>query len=95
MERGQRAGRTYPFLSNFGVLDPERLTLGDLTPTRAVVLPVAGHPPFGMLGASSYQGELTLSMGYARGRARTTPSPWRSSRARPRTCEGVGTGVSG
>jgi NRPS condensation-like uncharacterized protein len=65
MERGQRAGRSYLFVSNFGVLDAERLSFGDAAPTRAVMLPVAGHPPFAMLGASSFLGELTISMGFA------------------------------
>jgi NRPS condensation-like uncharacterized protein len=67
MERGQRAGRTYPFLSNFGVLDAAALGFGELQPSRVVVLPVAAHPPFAMLGVSSYSGELTLSLGFAIG----------------------------
>lgn len=67
MERGQQAGRTYPFLSNFGALDTERLSFGDLTPSRVVVLGVAAHPPFAMLGVSSYAGDLTLSLGFAEG----------------------------
>jgi NRPS condensation-like uncharacterized protein len=67
MERGQKAGRTYPFLSNFGVLDDARLAFGELKPARAVVLPIAAHPPFAMLGASSHGGELTLALGFAEG----------------------------
>lgn len=67
MRRGQQAGRSYPFLSNFGVLSDERLRFGSLTPERAVMLPVAAHPPFAMLGVSGYGGELTLSLGFAEG----------------------------
>ena len=31
------------------------------------MLPIAAHPPFAMLGASSFRGELTLSFGFAEG----------------------------
>ena len=67
MRRGQQAGRTYPFLSNFGVLQPEKVHFGDVIPDRAVMLPVVGHAPFAMLGASSFGGRLTLSMGFHEG----------------------------
>jgi NRPS condensation-like uncharacterized protein len=67
MRRGQEAGRSYPFVSNFGVLDAEPLAFDGAEPVRAVMLPVAGHPPFVMLGASTYRGELSLAIGYADG----------------------------
>lgn len=70
MRRGQQAGRTYPFLSNFGVLNPERLSFAELVPDHAAMLPVAAHPPFLMLGVSGFAGELTLSFGFAEGEVR-------------------------
>lgn len=60
MLRGRQHGVSFPFLSNFGVLDPEALCFGDLTPVDAVVLPPVGHPPFMMLSPSSYAGRLNL-----------------------------------
>jgi len=67
MRRGQRVGLSYPFVSNFGVLTAEKLRFGDVAPSRVVMLPVAAHPPFAMLGVSSYGGELMLSLGFAEG----------------------------
>jgi NRPS condensation-like uncharacterized protein len=67
MRRGREHGVSFPFLSNFGVLEADRLVFNDAAPKRAVVLPPVGHPPFVMLGPSSYAGELSLAMGYAEG----------------------------
>jgi len=67
MLRGRQHGVSFPFLSNFGVLNPEALTFGELTPVDAVVLPPVGHPPFMMLSPSSYAGRLTLAVGYQGG----------------------------
>lgn len=67
MERGRAAGISFPFLSNFGVLDPGRLVFGGVVPDRAIVLGPAGYAPFMMLGVSSYQDTLTLASGYAEG----------------------------
>jgi NRPS condensation-like uncharacterized protein len=67
MRRGRAAGISYPFLSNFGVLESGRLAFGEAVPTRALMLGPAGHPPFTMLGVSSYGGELALAIGYCEG----------------------------
>jgi NRPS condensation-like uncharacterized protein len=67
IRRGREHGVSFPFLSNFGVLDEQALRFAGVAPTRAVILPPVGHPPFMMLGPSSYAGELTLAIGYAEG----------------------------
>jgi NRPS condensation-like uncharacterized protein len=67
MRRGREHGVSFPFLSNFGVLDAQALTFAGLTPSRALLLPPVGHPPFMMLAPSSYAGELSLAIGYADG----------------------------
>jgi NRPS condensation-like uncharacterized protein len=67
MRRGREHGVSFPFLSNFGILDADALTYGDLTPTQAVMLPPVGHPPFMMLSPSTYAGRLSLAIGYAEG----------------------------
>jgi NRPS condensation-like uncharacterized protein len=67
MRRGRRAGLSYPFLSNFGVIAEEDVTFGEARTTRALMLGPAGHAPFLMLGVSSYRGELSLAIGYCDG----------------------------
>lgn len=69
MARGREHGVSFPFLSNFGVLDPARLTFAGALADRAVVFGPAGHPPFVMLGASSFADTLALTMGWADGEA--------------------------
>jgi len=56
MGRGRRYGVSFPFLSNFGVLESGSLTLDGTVPASAVILPPAGRPPFNMLGPSSFEG---------------------------------------
>lgn len=65
MQRGRQHGVSFPFLSNFGVLDDAALAFGDAAPVAAFVLPPVGHPPFVMLGPSTYRSEMTLAVGYA------------------------------
>ncbi len=67
MRRGREHGVSFPFLSNLGVLDPHALAFAGTMPSRALVLPPVGHPPFMMLAPSSYVGELSLAIGYADG----------------------------
>jgi NRPS condensation-like uncharacterized protein len=67
MARGREHGVSFPFLSNFGVLDPEKLVFAGAEADRAIVFGPAGHPPFVMLGASSFAGTLALTMGWAVG----------------------------
>lgn len=64
MERGREHGVSFPFVSNFGVLDAERLRFGDLEPVRVLVLPPSSLPPFVMVGASTWAGRLSLVVGY-------------------------------
>jgi NRPS condensation-like uncharacterized protein len=67
MARGREHGLSYPFLSNFGVLDPSRLIFAGHPADRAAVFGPAGHPPFVMLGASSFADTLALTMGWCEG----------------------------
>jgi NRPS condensation-like uncharacterized protein len=69
MARGREHGVSFPFLSNFGVLDREKLVFAGAEADRAVVFGPAGHPPFVMLGASSFAGALALTMGWVEGEA--------------------------
>lgn len=69
MARGREHGVSFPFLSNFGVLDPGRLVFAGAPADRAIVFGPAGHPPFVMLGASSFADTLALTMGWAEGEA--------------------------
>jgi NRPS condensation-like uncharacterized protein len=64
MLRGRQHGVSFPFVSNFGVLDPARLRLGPLEPAEAVVLPPSSLPPFVMVGVSTWHDRLSLVVGY-------------------------------
>jgi NRPS condensation-like uncharacterized protein len=64
MLRGRDHGVSFPFVSNFGVLDPQRLRFGDLVPADVVVLPPASLPPFVMVGVSTWADRLTLAVGF-------------------------------
>jgi len=64
-----------PFIcmTNVGILDPARLSLGDLRPHDAFLCGSIKHQPYFQLAMSSYDGELTLSVnqyGNAADRAR-------------------------
>lgn len=67
MVRGRAAGRSYPFLSNFGVIDEAALAFGDVRPDHCVLLGPAAHPPFMMLTAGTYRGRMALALGYCEG----------------------------
>lgn len=57
----------YPVLTNVGVLDDARLTLGDeAAVSEAFLLGPVAYPPGFVLTASSYRDELTLSSGIDR-----------------------------
>ncbi|MHB8893686.1 MAG: hypothetical protein ACYC99_00705 [Candidatus Geothermincolia bacterium] len=64
-----RTGMCDPYLSNMGVLSPERLRFGDIGVRDAYfVSPLQWAPGF-LLGASTFRGTLTLTVGYADARA--------------------------
>lgn len=64
MLRGREFGVSFPFVSNFGVVDASRFRFGEIAPADVVVLPPASLPPFVMLGASTWAGRLSLVVGY-------------------------------
>jgi len=53
-----------PMLSNLGVLPEEALVFGDRAASRAYIVTPAMFAPGLMLGASTYRGELTLTVSY-------------------------------
>ncbi len=63
-----RSNRVTPLLlSNFGLLDPQRLAFGSLVIAEAFML---GPVMFGhgvMLTASTFAGQMTLAIGYCQG----------------------------
>jgi NRPS condensation-like uncharacterized protein len=59
---GRKYGVTFPLLSNFGVL--EKYCFGELQVTAGYVTSPVMYPPGYMLGASTFNDELTLSIGY-------------------------------
>ena len=61
-ELGKKYHVTFPLLSNFGTID--QYNFGDLEILKGCISsPVMYYPGF-MLGASTYNGTLTLSIGY-------------------------------
>lgn len=60
-----RSGRCNPYLSNMGRLSPERLDFTGACVRDAYLVSPLMSPPGFLLGASSYSGRLTLTIGYA------------------------------
>jgi NRPS condensation-like uncharacterized protein len=61
-----KKGVAMPLLSNFGKLDPERLSFDGLRPSDAYITTPVMFPPYLMLGVSGYEGGLTFTSGYCR-----------------------------
>lgn len=63
--QGMKTGKWDPYLSNMGVLSPERLRFGGAPVTGAYfVSPLQCAPGF-LLGASTFNERMTLTIGYA------------------------------
>ncbi len=56
--------KAHPMLSNFGVLEEQTLDFGDVDVVDATILGPILYPPGFLLGASTFRGALTLSVGY-------------------------------
>lgn len=68
--RREGAGKFYPFLSNLGSIDPQKLPCGDLDVASAFLAgPVMFAAAF-MLASSSFRDAMTVTVGYSR---RATP----------------------
>lgn len=64
-----RSGRCNPYLSNLGVLEPDRLELPGLTVTDAyLVSPLMFRPGF-LVGVSTFRDAMTVTVGYSDSRA--------------------------
>lgn len=61
----EKTGRAHTYLSNMGVLDEEALDPGDAAVTDAFMVSPVMFPPGMLLGASSWGGRLTLTLGYS------------------------------
>ena len=61
-EQGRKYNVTFPLLSNFGVLDGYRF--GELHMTKGYITSPIMYPPGFMLGATTFNEEITLSIGY-------------------------------
>jgi NRPS condensation-like uncharacterized protein len=61
-EIGRKYNVTFPLLSNFGVIDAYRF--GELEIVKGHITSPIMYPPGFMLGASTFNGEMTLSIGY-------------------------------
>jgi len=59
-------GVAMPLLSNFGKLEPERLSFDGTRPSDAYITTPIMFPPYLMLGVTGYDGSLTLTSGYCR-----------------------------
>jgi NRPS condensation-like uncharacterized protein len=60
--QGKKYNVTFPLLSNFGVLDSYRF--GELEMLSGYITSPIIYPPGFMLGATTFNGEMTLSIGY-------------------------------
>jgi NRPS condensation-like uncharacterized protein len=61
-EMGRKYNVTFPLLSNFGVIDA--YSFGELEMVKGRITSPIMYPPGFMLGASTFKGEMTLSIGY-------------------------------
>jgi NRPS condensation-like uncharacterized protein len=61
-----RKGVAMPLLSNFGKLDPDRLSFDGVRPSDAYITTPVMFPPYLMLGVTGYEGGLTFTSGYCR-----------------------------
>jgi NRPS condensation-like uncharacterized protein len=61
-EMGRKYNVTFPLLSNFGGLD--KYSFGELEMVKGHITSPIMYPPGFMLGASTFNGEMTLSIGY-------------------------------
>lgn len=65
LEKEYKKGNWADTFTNMGTIDPAGVTF-DHKPTEAILLPPPSYPPYCLLGASQYDGALTLSMaGYS------------------------------
>lgn len=58
-------GKTHPFLSNMGALDPGRLDFGRVGVSDAYLVSPVMFPPGILLGVSSFNDTMTLTLGYS------------------------------
>jgi NRPS condensation-like uncharacterized protein len=60
--QGKKYNVTFPLLSNFGVLD--KYHFGELEMVKGYITSPVMYPPGFMLGATTFNGEMTFSIGY-------------------------------
>jgi NRPS condensation-like uncharacterized protein len=65
--QAKQAGRSTVILSNLGLVSKETLCLGDTPAWQMYSVTPAMHGPAFMLGVSSYDGMMTLTVGYFEG----------------------------
>lgn len=61
---GAQTGKTHPFFSNMGVLDPAEVDFGDVPVTDAYGVGPVLYPPGFFLALSTFQGMLTLATSF-------------------------------
>ena len=62
--RGAQTGKTHPFFSNMGVLDPAWVDFGDAPVADAYGVGPVLHPPGFFLALSTFRGVLTLATSF-------------------------------
>jgi len=67
IDRAVRQGHSHLVFSNMGVLDPDRLSFGDVEATDAFLLGPVAYPPSFCLVATTYRGAMTLGAGTSGG----------------------------
>lgn len=67
IDRAVRQGHSHLVFSNMGVLDPDRLSFGDVEATGAFLLGPVAYPPSFCLVATTYRGAMTLGAGTSGG----------------------------
>lgn len=67
IDRAVRQGHSHLVFSNMGVLDPDRLSFGDVEVTDAFLLGPVAYPPSFCLVATTYRGAMTLGAGTSAG----------------------------